>query len=78
MGVNFHGCILTNSRGNDYPMVVLEQLSKKDMMIPCKKTISVQQTTELLIKKEWLHFGLPSSIISNRNSRFLSYIWQAF
>jgi hypothetical protein len=45
------------------------------MLIPCKKTISGQEATELFFSHVWVHFIFPTSIISDRDNRFLGRFW---
>jgi len=44
--------------------------------IACTKTTTVAQTAELYFHHVWPHFGLPTSIISDMDSRFLSTFWK--
>ena len=43
---------------------------------PCTKTTTTSQTTELYFQHVWQHFGLPNTIISDRDSPFLSTFWK--
>jgi hypothetical protein len=36
--------------------------------MPCKKKVIVEQMTQMFFQHVWVHFGLPKSIISNRDS----------
>jgi hypothetical protein len=43
--------------------------------MPFKKTIKGQEAANLFFEHVWVHFGIPRSIISNRDTRFLSTFW---
>ena len=43
----------------------------------CRKAISTEETAKLFFKHVWVHFGLPKTIISNRDTRFLSKFWSS-
>jgi len=45
------------------------------ILIPCKKTIIGQGAANFFFNHVWIHFGLPTSIISDRDSRFLGKFW---
>jgi hypothetical protein len=62
----------TTLRKHDAIWVVVFRFSKMALFIPCHKTTSIVQTVELFFHNVWPHFGLPQSIISDRDSRFLS------
>jgi hypothetical protein len=66
----------TTLRKHDAIWVVVCRFSKMALFIPCHKTTSVVQTVELFFHNVWPHFGLPQSIISDRDSRFLSIFWR--
>ena len=46
-------------------------------MVACKKNITVEATAKLFFERVWVHFGIPQSIISYRDSRFLSTFWSS-
>ena len=47
--------------------VVVNIFSKMAIMVACKKNIIAEFTAKL-----WVHFGIPQSIISYQDNRFLS------
>ena len=54
--------------------VIIDQFSKIAHFIPLKKTIA-PQLADAFVKEEWRLYGLPTSIISNRDSLFVSKFW---
>ena len=45
------------------------------ILMPCKNRVTVEQTTQMFFQNVWVHFGLPKSIISDRDSRFVGIFW---
>ena len=45
------------------------------ILTPFKKKITVEQTSHLLFQNIWVHFGLPTSIVSDRDSQFVGSFW---
>jgi hypothetical protein len=66
-------CISGSStkQGNDYVFVVVDRFSKMTILTACKNNITVADTAKLFFERVRVHFGLPQTIISDRNSRFL-------
>ena len=62
---------------HDYLYVVVDRFRKMCILMPCKKTITAEQTAELFFHHVWIHFGLPTSIISDRDSRFVGNFWSS-
>jgi len=73
----FIGGLPTTRKGHDYLFFVVDRFSKMCVLIPCKRMISGREAAELLFSHVWVHFGLPSSIISDRDSLFLGRFWKA-
>ena len=46
-----------------------------DILMPHKKTITTKQTVEHYFQNVWVHFGFPTSIVSDRDSRFIMNFW---
>jgi hypothetical protein len=68
---------LPRSRGFDSIMVCVDRLSKMVRLIPCNKTISSEAAAKKFRDHVWKDFGLPSRIISDRGSTFVSNFTRA-
>ena len=60
---------------HDYLYVVVDIFNKMCILMPCKKTITAEKTTELYFQHVWVHFGLRNSIVSDNDSRFIGNFW---
>ena len=75
--MNYMFGLPSTKHGNDYIFVVVDQFSKMVILTTCKKNIMAKATTNLFFDRVWVHFGLPQTIISDRDSRFLSTFWSS-
>ena len=57
-------------------LVVVDIFSKMTILIPCKKTMPTQQTAELLFECVWKHYGLSTTIIFDRDAKFVIIFWK--
>jgi hypothetical protein len=73
--IDFVGGLPMTKGGHDYLYVVVDRLNKMCILIPCKKKITTEQTANIFFQHVWFHFGLPTSIISDRDTRFLGDFW---
>lgn len=61
----------------DFLLMVVNWFSKMEMMALCNKSITIEAIVKLFFKHVWVHFELPWTIISDRDSRFLKTIWSS-
>jgi hypothetical protein len=45
------------------------------ILMLCTKQVIAEQMTQMFFQNVWVHFGLPKSIISDRDSRFVGSFW---
>jgi len=68
VSMDFVGGLLNSRKGYDYLYVVVDRFSKMCILIPCNKQVTTEQTSNMFFQNVWVHFGLPTSIISYPNS----------
>jgi len=73
--MDFVGGLLTTGKGHDYLFVVDDRVSKMCVLMPYKKTINRKDASNLFFGQVWVHFGIPRSIILDRDIIFLSAFW---
>ena len=73
ISMDFLGGFPTTQWGHDYIFVVVDQFNKMAILIACTKTVTAPQVAKLFFQHVWTYFGLPSSIILDRDGCFLSH-----
>ena len=67
----------STNHNNEFVFMVIDKFSKMAIMVACKKNITAEATAKLFFEQVWVHFGIPESIISDRDRRFLSTFWSS-
>ena len=67
----------STKQGNDCVFVVVDRFSNMAILVAYKKNITVEATVKLFFERVWVHFGIPQTIVSDRDSRFLSTFWSS-
>jgi hypothetical protein len=68
ISMDFVGGLPLSKMGHDYLYVVVDRFNKMCVLMPCKKKITTEKIVHLFIQHVWVHFGLPTSIILDRET----------
>jgi hypothetical protein len=75
--MDYMSVLPSTKRENDFVFVVVDRFSKMAILIAYKKSIIVEATAKLFFERVWVHFGIPQTIVLDRDSRFLSTFWSS-
>lgn len=66
---------LPNASGYDNILVIVDKLTKYAIFIPCATTITEDATARLFFEHVISKFGIPSQVITDRDSRWRHSFW---
>ncbi|GJS47417.1 putative reverse transcriptase domain-containing protein [Tanacetum coccineum] len=67
-----------SSSGHDTIWVVVDRLTKSAHFLPIRKDYKTEKLAKIYTNEIVARHGVPVSIISDRDGRFTSHLWQAF
>jgi hypothetical protein len=67
----------TTQLGHDAIMTVTDRLTKMVRVIPTQTTATAPQTAKLFVDHVVRLYGVPNSIVSDRDSKFTSWFWKS-
>ena len=65
-------------RGHDTIWVIVDRLTKLAHFLPIREKDHTSKLAEIYMREIVTRHGVPLSIISDRDGRFVSRIWQSF
>ncbi|KAJ0556778.1 putative nucleotidyltransferase, Ribonuclease H [Helianthus annuus] len=78
ISMDFISKLPRTSKGNDMIWVIVDRLTKSAHFLPIREKDSMKTLAELYIKEVVARHGVPVSIISHRDGRFISRFWRSF
>ena len=64
------------SHGLDYLWVIVDKLTSMVRLVPTTTRVTAKELAKLFLDQVWKFHGLPNTIISDRDSKFVSRFWR--
>ena len=74
--MNFVSELPRNQKGHKAVWVIIDRLTKSSHFLPVHMKYSLEKLAKLYLDKIVRLHGIPVSIVSDRDSRFVSRFWQ--
>ncbi|GBG65775.1 hypothetical protein CBR_g52366 [Chara braunii] len=77
LSMDFMDTLITSKSGMRHIFVIVDRFSKYARLVPMSETAKTEYVIRMF-KENWVRdFGLPKSIVSDRDVRFTSELWKA-
>ena len=70
------GPLPATAQGYTAILTIVDRLSKMGIFVPTTMTVDAPGLAKLFFREVFRHYGMPTSIITDRDPRFLSNFWQ--
>ena len=70
------GPLPTTAQGYTAILTIVDRLSKMGIFVPTTMTVDAPGMADLFFREVFRHYGMPTSIITDRDPRFISNFWQ--
>jgi hypothetical protein len=77
ISMDYMSGLSSTKQGNDCVFVVNDRFFKMAILTTYKKNITSADTAKLFFERVWVHFGIPQTIISDWDNRFLNTFWSS-
>jgi hypothetical protein len=67
----------SSKQRNDCVFVFVDRFSNMAILVAYKKRITTEATAKLFFEQVWVHFGIPQTIVSDRDSLFFITFWSS-